>query len=170
MLFPHGSHGDQYMERPFHFLCKSLFGFSSVWPPMSMPCRSRYCRRHVRVIPSVNVQPSGSPPLSYPGTQWDGPTLSVLREAGFDSSTLPPLSDIEGLRARVCGAALKRWPELHGASVRLGVGDGAAACLGSGYVNGGAGHLHLLAVRPLLPCLFYLWQVLSRDSSPRFVF
>lgn len=33
------------------------------------------------------------------------------------------------------GAALKRWPELNGASIRLGVGDGAAACLGSGCVG-----------------------------------
>ncbi|CAN0577981.1 unnamed protein product, partial [Ectocarpus sp. 12 AP-2014] len=30
------------------------------------------------------------------------------------------------------GSTLKRWPELDGASIRLGIGDGAAACLGSG--------------------------------------
>lgn len=65
-------------------------------------------------------------------TQWDAPTLSVLEEAGLDTSALPRLTDVGGLRASAHGQALKRWPELDGVSVRLGVGDGAAACLGSG--------------------------------------
>ncbi|CAM9562905.1 unnamed protein product [Ectocarpus sp. 4 AP-2014] len=64
--------------------------------------------------------------------EWDTPTLSVLREAGFDCSALPRLADIGDLRAGASGATLKRWPELDGASIRLGLGDGAAACLGSG--------------------------------------
>ncbi|CAN0490495.1 unnamed protein product, partial [Scytosiphon promiscuus] len=68
--------------------------------------------------------------------QWDAPTLSVLSDAGFDCSTLPRLADVGDLRAGVSGPALKRWPELDGASVRLGLGDGAAACLGSGCVPG----------------------------------
>lgn len=67
-------------------------------------------------------------------TQWDAPTLAVLAEAGFDCSALPRLADVGGLRAGASGPALKRWPELDGASVRLGLGDGAAACLGSGWV------------------------------------
>lgn len=58
--------------------------------------------------------------------------LSVLQDAGFDIGTLPSLADIEGLHATPTGWALRRWPELDGAAVRLGVGDGAAACLGSG--------------------------------------
>ncbi|CAM9451479.1 unnamed protein product, partial [Hapterophycus canaliculatus] len=64
--------------------------------------------------------------------QWDASTLSVLRDAGFDCSALPRLADIGDLRAGVSGVALKRWPELERASIRLGLGDGAAACLGSG--------------------------------------
>lgn len=66
--------------------------------------------------------------------QWDAPTLSVLSDAGFDCSALPRLADIGDLRAGVSGSALKRWPELEGASIRLGLGDGAAASLGSGCV------------------------------------
>jgi len=66
--------------------------------------------------------------------QWDAPTLSVLSDAGFDCSALPRLADVGGLRAGASGLAVKRWPELDGASIRLGLGDGAAACLGSGWV------------------------------------
>lgn len=72
--------------------------------------------------------------------QWDAPTLSVLADAGFDCSALPRLADIGGLRAGVSGSALRRWPELDGASVRLGLGDGAAACLGSGCVRAHPSH------------------------------
>ena len=94
-----------------------------------MPCR--HAPTSTRVIRSnpKNFNACGH------DLQWDAPTLSVLRDAGLDCSTLPHLADVGGLQASVSGLALDRWPELEGASIRLGVGDGAAACLGSGCVG-----------------------------------
>ncbi|CAN0153614.1 unnamed protein product [Discosporangium mesarthrocarpum] len=79
--------------------------------------------------------------LDFRKLEWDPPTVSLLEASGFDPTTLPQLADIDGLRtARVCGSALERWPELADARLFLGIGDGAAASVGSGC-DAGSGNV-----------------------------
>eukprot|EP00752_Nemacystus_decipiens_P010274 g9156.t1 len=101
-----------------------------VWQTLPSLIAARWCR--LASAPVSYSEASWMGLLDLRRLEWDAPTLAVLAEAGFDCSALPPLADVEGLRAGASGAALKRWPELDGASIRLGLGDGAAACLGSG--------------------------------------
>ncbi|CAM9098022.1 unnamed protein product [Ectocarpus fasciculatus] len=101
-----------------------------VWQTLPSLVAARWCC--LRSSPVSYSEASWMGMLDLRKLEWDTPTLSVLSEAGFDCSALPRLADIGDLRAGASGSALKRWPELDGASIRLGLGDGAAACLGSG--------------------------------------
>eukprot|EP00903_Cladosiphon_okamuranus_P014974 g13859.t1 len=100
------------------------------WQTLPSLIAARWCR--LASAPVSYSEASWMGLLDLRRLEWDAPTLAVLAEAGFDRSALPRLADVGGLRATASGPALKRWPELDGASIRLGLGDGAAACLGSG--------------------------------------
>ncbi|CAM9534609.1 unnamed protein product, partial [Ectocarpus sp. 12 AP-2014] len=105
-------------------------GTVKVWQTLPSIIAARWCC--LRSAPVSYSEASWTGMLDLRKLEWDTPTLSVLREAGFDCSALPRLADIGDLQAGASGSTLKRWPELDGASIRLGLGDGAAACLGSG--------------------------------------
>ena len=61
---------------------------------------------------------------------WDADLLSVI---GVDTAMLAPVVDYDGLPRdlRLSAPMLERWPALAAARLFLGLGDGAAANVGS---------------------------------------
>lgn len=67
---------------------------------------------------------------------WDDDMLSVI---GVDASTMAPVVDYDGLPhdLRLAPDMLRRWPIMASARIFLGLGDGAAANIGSKCTGGG---------------------------------
>lgn len=71
--------------------------------------------------------------LDFRALQWD---TALLERVGVGANTLPELADYSEHRTGLCKAYASRWPELVQARIHLGIGDGAAANVGSGCDSG----------------------------------
>jgi gluconokinase len=82
-------------------------------------------------------------PMSYSTASWSGLLdrhrllwdAELLRHLGVDASALPPLAEYDAAGVGLAPRLARRWRALRGVPFFLGVGDGAAANVGSGCVS-----------------------------------
>jgi gluconokinase len=106
------------------------------WQSFASYLLSRWCDRPG--LPVSYSEASWTGLFDRHALDWDADLLSVV---GVDATTLAPVVDYDGLprELRLSPAMLQRWPAMASARLFLGIGDGAAAnvgskCTGSGRV------------------------------------
>ncbi len=104
------------------------------WLDIATLLYSRWFRREASP-PSVPVSysiASWSGLLDRRRLRWDAQLLRLLR---IDEGALPPLAEYRDAQRGLSSRYAKRWPALRDVPFFLGVGDGAAANVGSGCVS-----------------------------------
>ncbi|TMW60366.1 hypothetical protein Poli38472_000408 [Pythium oligandrum] len=102
------------------------------WQSISSYLLSKWMLAGDKALPMSFSEASWAGLLDFRQHQWDQPLLDLVH---MDKAKMPELQDssvpISGLRP----AYIKRWPELANRPFFLGIGDGAAANIGSKAIN-----------------------------------